>query len=214
MRELTGSQAVFSNAVVRSCDAVAKVEALKSSDVLFLPAEEGLFVIAVSKKVCLLGDFAVGKTSLIRRFVHNLFSDKYINTIGVKVSRKTVAVPHGDEIVELTMMLWDVAGAKEFERVRTSYLHGAAGAVLVCDLTRPETLDSLRTYAEALLNVSPGAQLILAANKRDLTDQQQLTRAQVEAVATELDAPYYFTSAKTGDEVETLFRHLGRLLLA
>jgi small GTP-binding protein len=171
-------------------------------------------VTTFSKKVCLLGDFAVGKTSLVRRFVYNLFNDKYIATIGVKVSRKTVVVPRDDEVVELTMMLWDLAGSEEFNQVRASYLRGAAGAVLVCDLTRPETLDSLRAYADDLLSVSPDAQLILAANKRDLADQQQLTPPQFETVAADLNAPSYLTSAKTGDEVDTLFRHLGRLLVA
>jgi len=170
-------------------------------------------VVTISKKICLLGDFAVGKTSLVRRFVYNLFNDKYISTIGVKVSRKAVTIPRDDEIVELTMMLWDLAGSEEFSQVRTSYLRGAAGAVLVCDLTRAGTLDSLRTRADDLLSINPGAQFVVAANKRDLADQQQIFPPQVEAVAADLNAPYYLTSAKTGDEVETLFRHLGRLLV-
>ena len=168
---------------------------------------------AISKKVCLLGDFAVGKTSLVRRFVYDLFNDKYISTIGVKVSRKTVAITRADDVVELTIMLWDLGGGEEFSRVRASYLRGAAGAVLVCDLTRPETLDRLRARADELLSISPGADLILAANKRDLIDEQRLTAAQVEALASGFNAPYYLTSAKTGEEVETLFRHLGRLLV-
>lgn len=179
----------------------------------FLPQEEILPVTSISRKVCLLGDFAVGKTSLVRRFVYDLFDDQYINTIGVKVSRKTVAIPRGDRIVEITMLLWDVAGSEEFEQVRASYLRGAAGAVLVCDLTRPETLDTLRSYAQTLLNVNPDARLVIAANKRDLVEEQKLSRAQVEALATELNAPYYLTSAKTGEGVDTLFRHLARLLL-
>lgn len=171
---------------------------------------------SLSKKVCLLGDFAVGKTSLVRRFVYNLFDDKYISTIGVKVSRKTVSVPRDNRIVELTMMLWDLAGSEEFNQMRASYLRGAAGAVLVCDLTRPETLDSVQLYVRDLQSVSSNAQLVLAANKYDLLDQpanaSYLTTAQVEAVAAELGIPCYLTSAKTGQEVETLFRHLGRLL--
>jgi small GTP-binding protein len=171
-------------------------------------------VTTISKKVCLLGDFAVGKTSLLRRFVYDLFNEKYISTIGVKVSRKTVAVPRADGVVELTIMLWDLGGSEEFRQVRASYLRGAAGGVLVCDLTRPETLDSFQAYADELLAVSPGAELILAANKCDLVDQQRLTVAQIEAAAASLGAPYYRTSAKTGDEVETLFRHLGWLLVA
>jgi small GTP-binding protein len=167
----------------------------------------------MTKKICLLGDFAVGKTSLVRRFVYNLFKDEYISTIGVKVSRKTVVVARDEEVVELTMMLWDLAGSEEFDRVRANYLRGAAGGLLVCDVTRPDTLESLQTYADDLLRVNPTVLFVLAANKRDLSDQQQLSEAQVEAVAARLDAPYRLTSAKTGDEVEALFRHLGRLLL-
>jgi small GTP-binding protein len=168
---------------------------------------------AISKKVCLLGDFAVGKTSLVRRFVYSLFDDKYISTIGVKVSRKTVVVPRASQVVDLTIMLWDLAGSEEFTPVRASYLRGAAGGILVCDLTRPETLANIGTYVDDLLGVNPNAQLVLAANKRDLVEQQLLTLVEIERVAAELNATYYLTSAKTGEEVETLFRHLGRLLV-
>jgi GTPase SAR1 family protein len=84
---------------------------------------------------------------------------------------------------------------------------------LVCDLTRPETLDGLKSYVDDLLGLNPEAQLILAANKSDLIDRQELTLEQVETFTSELALPYYITSAKTGDEVETLFRRLGRLLL-
>ena len=73
-------------------------------------------MVTLSKKVCLLGDFAVGKTSLVRRFVYDLFDDKYVSTIGVKVSRKTVILTRDDDIVDLTMMLWDLAGGEEFAR--------------------------------------------------------------------------------------------------
>ena len=167
----------------------------------------------ISKKVCLLGDYAVGKTSLVRQFVYSLFDDRYISTIGVKVSRKTMAIPVQDQVVELNMMLWDLAGSEEFSTVRASYLRGGSGAILVCDLTRPQTLDSLPSYAQDMRQVSPGAPIIVAANKRDLVEQQQVTSAHVERAATALDAPYYLTSAKTGHDVEAAFRHLGRLLL-
>lgn len=170
--------------------------------------------ISFSKKVCLLGDFAVGKTSLVRRFVYDRFDDKYISTIGVKVSRKTVTVPRADDIAEVTIMLWDLAGGEEFSHIRNSYLRGAAGAVLVCDLTRPETLVSLRGYVDDLLEINPKARLVVAANKCDLTEQQQVTEAQIREAAAQLDAPCYLTSAKTNVEVESLFRCLGRLLVA
>ena len=168
----------------------------------------------LSKKVCLLGDFAVGKTSLTRRFVYDRFDDKYISTIGVKVSRKTVAISSDHGVVELTMMLWDLAGSEEFNQVRASYMRGAAGAVLVCDITRPKTLAHLKSYAQDVLSSSPNTQLILAVNKFDLAEQQTLTPDQIETTATDLGVPYYLTSAKVGDEVEALFRHLGRLLVA
>ena len=172
----------------------------------------------ISKKVCLLGDFAVGKTSLVRRFVYNLFDDRYLSTIGVKVSRRTVDVPRRDEILELNMMIWDLAGGDEFTQARKSYLRGAAGAILVCDVTRPETLASLRSYANDLLHMNPEARFAVAANKCDLIDpaspgQQCLTPGQVEECAGAFGAPWALTSARTGDEVETLFRYLGSVLV-
>ena len=168
----------------------------------------------ISKKVCLLGDFAVGKTSLVRRFVYHAFDDTYISTLVVKVSRKLVVVPDATGGAEVTMMLWDLAGSAEFDTLRASYLRGAAAAVLVCDLTRAETLTSLERYAAELRHVIPDATcFILAANKSDLSDQHEVTRAQVEAVGLRLNAPVYTTSARLGDEVDRLFRHLADLLL-
>jgi small GTP-binding protein len=171
---------------------------------------------AISKKVCLLGDFAVGKTSLVRRFVYDLFEDKYISTIGVKVSRKTVVVQRDDDIVELTMMLWDLAGSEEFDRVRASYLRGVSGALVVCDLTRPETIENAQQYVRELHAASPAALLAFAANKLDLVEPSSTNglmaaeREQVHAVAARLGLLPCFTSAKTGEEVEALFRTLGR----
>lgn len=167
----------------------------------------------VSKKVCLLGDFAVGKTSLMRRFLHHTFDDKYISTIGVKVSRKSLAVTTAAGVVELAMLVWDLAGSEEFDRMRASYLRGAAGAILVCDLTRPETLTSLHGYVADMRRVSPDARFVVAANKRDLVEQQRLDEAQVQQFADELTAPCFLTSAKTGEAVETLFRELGQALI-
>lgn len=166
-----------------------------------------------SKKVCLLGDFSVGKTSLVRRFVYDRFDDKYISTIGVKVSRKTIVVPYHDDVADVTLMLWDLAGSEEFTKVRASYLRGSAGAILVCDLTRSDTLQQLTSYVEDLQSVSPNAQLILAANKSDLMSQHQITIDQVSKMAEQIGAPFYVTSAKQGDEVENVFRHLARQLV-
>lgn len=171
-------------------------------------------MITLSKKVCLVGDFAVGKTSLVRRFVYNLFDDKYLSTIGVKVSRKNIVVPRHDDVVDLTLMLWDLAGSEEFTATRASYLRGAAGALLVCDMTRAPTLASLHGYAEELRGVLGPVPLIVAANKSDLREQYQLTPEQVRAVAGALDTVCFFTSALSGLNVEEAFRQLSRLLVA
>ncbi len=167
----------------------------------------------LSKKACLLGDFAVGKTSLVDRFVYNRFSDKYLATIGVKVSRKAMVVPRSKDVVELSMMLWDLAGSEEFEHLRTHYLRGASGGLLVCDLTRPETLDTLRNYAIQLRAMNPDIKMVLLANKADLVDRRQVTSEQIDQVAQELGLPHFYTSAKTGANVEDAFRELGRLLV-
>ncbi len=170
-------------------------------------------MISFSKKVCLLGDFAVGKTSLVRRFVYDLFDDKYLSTIGVKVSRKVIVLPRQNDIVELTLMLWDLTGSEEFNTVRISYLRGATGAILVCDLTRPATLDVMPAYLAELRHVNPTAAFVLAANKADLVERHELTEAQVAQRAADLGIPYFITSAKTGANVELAFRCLGRLLI-
>ena len=161
----------------------------------------------------MLGSFGVGKTSLVRRFVYDRFENKYLSTIGVKVSRKTVVIPLANRVIDLALILWDLAGSEEFDQFRLSYLRGAAGAVLVCDLTRPETFDHLPLYVDDLRKVSPTAQVILAANKADLKDQQNIMPSQIETYAGDLNAPYYLTSAKSGDQVETLFRQLGHLVM-
>ncbi len=168
----------------------------------------------INKKVCLLGDFAVGKTSLVRRFVYERFDDRYLSTIGVKVNRKVLAIPQQDRIIDLSIILWDLAGSEEFDQFRASYLRGASGAVLVCDLTRPETFERLPVYLDDLRKVSPDARVILAANKIDLSDQLRLSPVEIENYAVFLNVPYYLTSAKIGDRVETLFRHLGLLMMS
>ena len=167
---------------------------------------------ALKMKVCLLGDSAVGKTSLVRRFLDNVFENRFAGTIGFKVNRKVVIVTASGDVVELAMMIWDLAESEDLDQVCTSYLRGAAGAVLVCDMTRPETLESLRAYAAMMSRINPHARFVVAANKDDLIPGPGLAEKQLQALAAELQASYFLTSAKTGDAVEALFRELGRAL--
>ena len=167
----------------------------------------------LSKKVCLLGDFSVGKTSLIRRFVEGSFDERYLSTIGVKVDRKVMPLTTGDGEVTLTLMLWDLAGGPDAGPVVPSYYRGAAGAIIVCDLTRPETLAGINKYAKGFRATNPSTRLVLAANKVDLVEARRMGDEELAAVSSDLDAPFFLTSAKTGEQVEALFQELGALIL-
>lgn len=158
----------------------------------------------IQKKICILGDFAVGKTSLIRRFVEDKFDDKYFSTIGVKISRKTVAHHHSS----LHLLLWDLAGGDDFSQVGASYLRGAAGALIVCDLTRRESLSAFAYYSQQLRALQIDTALILVGNKADLVTEHTIHEHDLQTYAAELNVPYLLTSAKTGHGVEAAFRLL------
>ena len=163
----------------------------------------------IQKKICMLGAYAVGKTSLVSRFVKSLFSDKYHSTIGVKVDKKQVAV--GDEQLEL--LLWDIYGEDEFQKMRTSYLRGSAGYVLVVDGTRKETLAQAVTLQARAQEAAGKVPFVLMINKADLTDKWEVDS---EAV-TDLGGsgwPAFKTSAKTGEGVQEAFLALARKMLA
>jgi small GTP-binding protein len=162
----------------------------------------------MQKKVCMVGLFATGKTSLVQRFVHSRFSERYLSTVGVKIDRKEVEV----DGTGITLLLWDLAGRDGFEDITPSYLRGSHGILYVADGTRRETweqLSGLRTLARDAAGDVPS---VLAINKADLTDQWALARSEEQQLAAEWDVVR--TSAKTGDGVEEIFRRLGRGTLA
>lgn len=167
----------------------------------------------IQKKVCLLGDFAVGKTSLVRRFVEGIFEDKYLSTIGAKVDRKTIIIQTESQATTLTLLLWDLAGGEKFDRVMSSYYRGAAGAILVCDLTRSETLQAVANYSRDFWNVNPRTPIIVIGNKVDLVDKRTITDEELASVAGQHQLPWFVSSAKTGENVEFFFQTLGQRLL-
>ena len=168
----------------------------------------------ISKRICLLGEFGVGKTSLVRRAVYRRFDERYISTIGVQVTRKQLAVEHAGARAELALMLWDLAGGDGVDTVRAGYLGGAAAAVLVGDLTRPQTFQRLPEYLDLFYGQNPQGQVVLAANKADLVDAGDPQVWDGEAVRQSLGAPIFLCSAKTGGQVEELFAFLAGLLMA
>jgi len=155
-------------------------------------------------KACLLGDGGVGKTSLVRRFVEDVFHDAYIVSFGTKVTKKVVDLDQ----VELTLMLWDILGQKSDDALHAAYYRGANGALMVCDLTRPETVDHLLKWRDDFLRAAPEAKVILVANKSDLESQVPADR--LAAVGSIVGSTFITTSAKTGAGVEEAFLALAR----
>ncbi|ODS35930.1 MAG: hypothetical protein A7315_05020 [Candidatus Altiarchaeales archaeon WOR_SM1_79] len=166
------------------------------------------------RKVLLLGDGAVGKTSLIRRFVVDKFDDKYIATIGTKVTKKELELQGRQEKINLTLMIWDVLGQKGYRTVQSSSFRGADGVILVCDFTRGETLRSLEDYWMPNIgkNLS-NLRLIFVANKSDLSNNAQFSMDDIKAMASKYNSMAFPSSAKTGENVENVFISLGKMLI-
>jgi small GTP-binding protein len=162
----------------------------------------------IQKKVCLLGSFAVGKTSLVSRFVSSVFSEKYLSTVGVKVDKKVMAV--GDR--QLTLVLWDIYGQDRFQTVQPAYLQGASGYILVADGTRFETLEVARDLQKIAIGVAGDVPCVLALNKADLVSEWQIDEKALVRIAN-AGWPVHRTSAKTGAGVEDVFSSLAQAML-
>ncbi len=165
----------------------------------------------------MVGDFSVGKTSLIRRFVEEKFSDRYLSTVGVKISRKAVEVVPEDatEPKKIQLLIWDLEGHTKFKSIAPSYLQGAKGALIVADVTRGETIERIRDHIDLFLSVNPQGWTIVALNKSDLANADKLAhlRQTVEAKQYERVVSIYLTSAKTGDNVDIIFQEIATLTL-
>lgn len=151
-------------------------------------------------KICMIGATGVGKTSLVSRFVHSVFSDRYETTIGVKILSRRVM--RGDRAVDL--VVWDLSGEDEFQNVQPSYLRGAAGYLLVADGTRRDTLDVatvLNARAQAAIR---GLPFVVVINKSDLVAAWEV-RERDTAMLQQRGWPFVLASAKTGDGVERAF---------
>jgi len=163
----------------------------------------------LQKKVCMLGSFSVGKTSLVRRFVESMFSDAYLTTVGVKIDKKVLR--SGEQ--EVTLVLWDIYGEDEFQRLRMSHLRGASGFLFVADGTRRATLDKAIAIKEEALKALGPVQFVLALNKTDLVEQWQI-EPEKENELISRGWNVIRTSAKTGEGVELAFSTLTQAMLA
>lgn len=162
----------------------------------------------IQKKICMLGTFAVGKTSLVQRFVESIYSDKYHTTVGVKIDKKLVKV---DER-EMMMLLWDIEGAETAHELRKSYLRGAAGYLLVADGTRNDTLYKALEIHERAQEAIGAVPYVFLINKADLIDEWDIDERE-NAALVEKGWHIIRTSAKTGDGVEEAFLTLARKMM-
>ena len=157
----------------------------------------------IQKKICLVGAFATGKTSLVSRFVKSIYSDIYHSTVGVKIDKKVVRLKRQ----EVSLILWDIHGEDEFQRVQMSYLRGASGYLLVVDGTRRYTLDKAFSLQDRVENSIGQVPFILLLNKLDLTDDWEIDDATLNSI---LQKKWIVikSSAKTGLGVEEAFQKL------
>lgn len=160
----------------------------------------------LQKKVCMIGDFGVGKTSLVARFVKSEFSDKYLTTVGVKMDTKLVEI---NAELKVKLVLWDIAGDNNLNAKTVSYLRGTSGFVFVADGTRKTTLESiftLKTQAEQLLGEIP---FVILLNKYDLIQQWDISKQEIQEMQ-QKDWLVFYSSAKTGENVEQAFLSLSQ----
>lgn len=166
------------------------------------------------KKVLILGDGSVGKTSLIRRYVVDKFSDEYITTIGTKTTKKDLTLDIGGQPWNLSLLIWDVLGQKGYTEVQTSAFQGARGVILVYDVSRPETRGSLVDYwIPRVWKVVGKLPMVIFANKADLATDPAAEEAQLHSLSELYQCRGHLTSAKTGQNVESAFLVLGRELI-
>ena len=160
----------------------------------------------ITKKIILTGSFAVGKTSLIGRFVYQSFSSTYKTTLGVKIDRKTVDL---NEDLSLNMVIWDIGGEQSQHRVPESYYLGSGGVIYVYDISRPSGFAQISEDIAFLNEKLKNVPVLVVGNKIDLLDEMSLEEVkQIIPVST-----HFFTSAKTGIHVEEVFISLAEQML-
>lgn len=173
-------------------------------------------VLRMKAKVPVVGDAGVGKTSLIRRFVLNEYEDKYIHTLGTKVSKVKLTIPQGvDTEVDVDLSVFDIMGQRGFrDMVRDTFFHDMQGLLAVCDVTNRQSLADLQDWIATALESGGDAPVYILANKNDLSEQAVFGDQALVKVAQPWHAPYVYTSAKTGESVDDAFNALAVEIVA
>lgn len=153
-------------------------------------------------KIIVIGDPFVGKTSLLTKFASKKFSEKYIKTIGANITTKKVKI----DTMEISLMVWDIAGQEEFTEMRHSYFDGANGVIIVYDVTRPKTLDNVSNWYRQCLKYNVAHQpMVLVGNKIDKDEDRKIPIEEGRKLAEKMGYPFFETSARTGQGVEEMF---------
>ena len=160
-------------------------------------------------KIVVLGDFGVGKTSLVRRFVDNSFSEEYLSTIGVTMSRKQIL---NNNKTFSTMIIWDTEGKTEYNAIFQQYLKGAKSFIIVTDISKNQSLESLKRHVNICLKVMPNASIYIALNKSDLTPQIPYSLDDIKKLSENIQ-DVYKTSAKYGNAVDDIFNDINKLVI-
>ena len=167
-------------------------------------------MISITSKICIVGDFAVGKTSVTERFVNNHFSEKYLTTVGVKIDTRETERP--DLGIKHKLVIWDVAGSDRFDATQIAYLRGANGCVYVADGTRANTLRSIVYLREQLSELYDELPVVALVNKSDLRNDWEAKQEHLDTLRSQF-GHVFETSAKTGDEVERAIDDLADRIL-
>jgi small GTP-binding protein len=167
-------------------------------------------------KLCLLGDGAVGKTSLMERYVTNTYRKEYLPTIGVRTSKKRIIINDSDQQrkYHIDLYIWDIMGQISFRKIlHPTYLKGASGALMICDLTRRETLEHLDDWVDSLFSEWRLVPMVFVANKSDLRDSFEFRIREMESFASTFESQSFITSAKSGNNIDQAFTTLGTAIL-
>jgi small GTP-binding protein len=164
-------------------------------------------------RVVLLGEASVGKTSLLRRFTENIFDEAYKATIGTTFATKDVAITdENGEKTDVRLVTWDMGGQATYKELRRQFMKGAVAAIIVYDVTRPETFMAMNNWFESFREVAPRAVTVIAANKVDLKEERMVPVEPGIMLRDWFQAQYYETSAKTGKAVTDVFAKVAELL--
>ena len=177
---------------------------MSKGDIVFQGKTEAIY------KVIVIGDPAVGKTSLLTKFARNKFEEKYLPTVGVNIVKETLEL---NDDVKINLLIWDLAGQPQFYMLHRPYFNGADGMMLVFDITRSSTFSNVNNwYNTAVKYGLSGIPRILIGNKIDLEDERKIILPMAEHLSEKLNAPYFETSALTGENVKNVFHKIGELI--